>query len=61
MRYLGGGGRMIGKWVTETYYHFDLQAHDPTTADRLWKKRLLTVKDEAGGRVAQVRLLGAGG
>ncbi|MEO6970413.1 MAG: hypothetical protein ABI217_05925, partial [Chthoniobacterales bacterium] len=58
MRHLGGGSRMIGKWVTEIYYHFDLQSHDPATADRLWKKRLLTVKDDAGGRVAQARLLG---
>lgn len=59
-RYLGGT-RTIGKWVTEIYYHFDLQSHDPATADRLWKKRLLTVKEEGGGRVAQARLLGQEG
>ena len=56
-----GGSRSIGKWVTEIYYHFDLQAHDPASAARLWKKRLLTVKDKAGGRVAQARLLGQEG
>ena len=56
-----GGSRSIGKWVTEIYYHFDLQAHDPVTTDRLWKKRLLTVKDDAGGRVAQARILGPDG
>ncbi len=56
-----GGSRSIGKWVTEIYYHFDLQAHDPASAARLWKKRLLTVKDNAGGRVAQARLLGQEG
>ena len=56
-----GGSRSIGKWVTEIYYHFDLQSHDPATADRLWKKRLLTVKEEGGGRVAQARLLGQEG
>lgn len=62
MRHLGGGGRrVIGKWVTEIYYHFDLQAHDPATADRLWKKRLATVKDDAGGHTAQARLLGQEG
>ena len=61
MRHVGGGGRSFGKWVTETYYHFDLQAHDPANASRLWKKRLLTVKDDAGGRVAQARLLGQEG
>ncbi|MBA3543845.1 MAG: hypothetical protein H0T83_05325 [Chthoniobacterales bacterium] len=61
MRYLGGGGRLIGKWITETYYHFDLQSHDPANADRLWKKRVLTVEDDAGGRVAQARLLGQEG
>jgi hypothetical protein len=52
---------MIGKWVTETYYHFHLQAHDPATAARLWKKHLLTVKDDAGGHTAQARLLGQEG
>ncbi len=61
MRYLGGGSRMIGKWVTEIYFHFDLQAHDPATAERLWKKRLLTVKNEAGGHTAQARLFGQEG
>jgi hypothetical protein len=48
-------------WVTESYYHFDLQAHDPATTDRLWKKRLLTVKQDAGGHTAQARLLGQDG
>ena len=33
-----GSSRSIGNLVTETYYHFDLQAHDPATTDRLWKK-----------------------
>ncbi len=61
MRYLRGGSRMIGNWVTEIYFHFDLQAHDPTTADRLWKKRLVTVKNEAGGHTAQARILGQEG
>ena len=56
-----GGTRTIGKWVTEIYYHFDLQAHDPATAKRLWKKRLLTVKDDGGGRTAQARILGQEG
>lgn len=61
MRHIGGGSRMIGKWVTETYFHFDLQAHDPATTDRLWKKRLLTVKNEAGGHTAQARIFGQEG
>ncbi len=61
MRHLGGGGRLIGKWITETYYHFDLQAHDPATAGRLWQKRLATIKDDSGGRVTQARLLGQDG
>ncbi len=60
-RHISGGSRSIGKWVTEIYYHFDLQAHDPATTDRLWKKRLLTVKDDAGGHTAQARLLGQEG
>ena len=53
-----GGSRMIGKWITEIYYHFDLQAHDPATTERLWKKRLLTVKDDAGGHTSQARIFG---
>jgi hypothetical protein len=56
-----GGRRVIGKWVTDIYYHFHVQAHDPATADRLWKKPLLTVKDDAGGRTAQARMLGQEG
>lgn len=56
-----GGSRMIGKWVTEIYYHFDLQAHDPATTERRWKKRLLTVKDDAGGHTAQARIFGQQG
>ncbi|MEO5719181.1 MAG: PA2928 family protein [Chthoniobacterales bacterium] len=61
MRYIGGGSRMIGKWVTEIYFHFTLQAHDPASAERLWKKPLLTVKDEFGGHTAQARILGQEG
>jgi len=57
-RYLTGRSR---GWITEISYHFDLQAHDPTTTDRLWKKRLLTVKQDAGGHTAQARLLGQDG
>ncbi|MEO7168207.1 MAG: PA2928 family protein [Spartobacteria bacterium] len=60
-RHLGGGNRTIGRWITEIYFHFDLQAHDPATADRLWKKRLLTVKNEAGGHTSQARILGQDG
>lgn len=56
-----GGSRSVGKWITEIYYHFDLEAHDPATTDRLWKKRLVTVKEDAGGRVAQSRMLGQEG
>jgi hypothetical protein len=56
-----GAGRTIGNSTTETSYHFDLQAHSPATAARLWKKRLLTVKEEAGGRVVRGRILGQEG
>ncbi|MGH8174001.1 MAG: PA2928 family protein [Rhodanobacteraceae bacterium] len=61
MRHLGGGTRSIGKWITETWYHFDLQAHDPATTARVWKKRLLTVKDDQGGHSAQSRIFGQDG
>jgi len=61
-RYESGGSRFrVGKWVTETFYHFDLQVHDPRTTNRVWKRRLATVKDDAGGHTAQARIFGQDG
>lgn len=54
-----GGGRSPTIW--ETRYHFDLQAHDARTTERVWKRRLLTLKDVDGGHGAQVRILGQDG
>lgn len=61
VRRIGSGRFLIGKLVTDHLFHFDLQAHDPANVDRLWKTRLLTVKDDAGGRTAQARILGQDG
>lgn len=58
---VGGGRRNTGTTIIETLYHFDLQAHDTRTADRIWKTRLLTLKDKDGGHTAEGRLLGQDG
>lgn len=61
-RYVSGGSRYrLGKVVTETFYHFDLQAHDPQTTDLAWKRRLATVQDVTGGHNAQARIYGQEG
>ena len=41
---VGGGRRNTGTTIIETLYHFDLQAHDTRTTERIWKTRLLTLK-----------------
>ncbi len=60
-RRVGGGRFSIGKWVTDVYYHFDLQCHDARTTERVWQKRLLTLRDKEGGHNAQSRILGPDG
>lgn len=60
-RRFGGSRRWASSWVTETYYHFELQWHDSRTTERLWKKRLLTLKDDKGGHNAEARILGQDG
>lgn len=60
---IGGTGRgAIGRWVRATRHHLRLQAHDPATARRLWRRELEVVREDAGDeRVANagpVRLLG---
>lgn len=57
----GFSRRTTGSIITETRYHFDLQCHDTRTAERLWKTRLLTLKDKEGGHSAQARILGQDG
>src|SRR6478672_9438260 len=60
-RNVGGGSRSVGKWVTESYYHLRLQAHDPATARRLWLKELKVLRDKDGGMGAEIRILGQQG
>src|SRR5436190_18255322 len=46
----GFGSRSTGGWRTDTFYHFDLQAHDVKSTAPAWKARLLTLGDpEASG------------
>ena len=61
MRYVGGSARSTGTWINETWYHFHLEAHDPTTTARVWKKKLLSVKDDEGGHSSQARIFGPDG
>jgi hypothetical protein len=58
---IGLSRRTSGTVIREVFYHFDLQAHDIRTAGKLWKTRLLTVKDKEGGHSAQARILGQDG
>lgn len=60
-RYLRSGSRMLGNWVTERHYHFDLHTHDGRTAQRLATKRLASVPDKDGGYNARGRMLGPDG
>ena len=60
-RHIGGSHRSVGTWITDIWYHFDLEAHDATTTARRWKKRLRSVKDDQGGHTAQSRLFGQDG
>lgn len=60
-RRIGGGRWSSGRFVTESFYHFRLQAHDVASAQRLWIKEFKVVKDDAGGSGAQSRILGQQG
>ncbi len=50
-----------GNRVSETFYNFELQAHDARTTDRLWKRRLLTVQQKEGGQGGGAAILGQDG
>src|SRR6476620_3099448 len=38
MRSFGGGGRSTSSWVSDTYYHFEVEAIDPATTKTAWKQ-----------------------
>ena len=44
-----------------TLYYLELHAHDTRTAERVWKRRLLTLRDDQGGHGAQARIFGQDG
>lgn len=56
-----GSSRSSSSGRLYTRYHFDLHAFDATTAQRLWKKRLLTLKSDQAGSSATMRLMGQDG
>lgn len=49
------GRRGTGGWRTDTYYHFEVEAFDPTTARPLWKQRLMTIGDPEAKNRYQLR------
>ena len=56
---VGGSRRSSGSWRSDTYFHFMVQAFDPSTARPLWRRRLMTLGDkEAKGR-APSRVIGS--
>ncbi|MET0232819.1 MAG: PA2928 family protein, partial [Rhodanobacteraceae bacterium] len=61
MIHVRGGSRSIGSWKTVSYYHFAIEAHDPATIGRLWKRPLRTMNDDEGGHTAESRMLGQDG
>ncbi len=55
------GRRSSSSTRLETWYHFEVQCHDPQTTKPLWKKRLLTLKSNQGGHGAEARIFGQQG
>ncbi|MBN8480651.1 MAG: hypothetical protein J0L88_03565 [Xanthomonadales bacterium] len=60
-RHVGGGTRSIGRWVTDHYLHFRLQAHDARDAGRRWLRELRVVKDDIDTHGRQARIFGQQG
>ena len=60
-RRIGGGSRSSGRWVTETYQHFHLQAFGADDAQPRWKRTLRVIKEEPSTYSLQSRLLGQQG
>lgn len=54
-----GGTRTTGRWRSDTFFHFDLQAFDPLAATPLWKKRLLTLGDPEARGATSSRVIGS--
>lgn len=60
-RHVGGASRTMGRWVTDTYQHFILQAHGADDAQPRWKRTLRVVKEETSTYGMQARILGQQG
>lgn len=63
--HVGSGSRSIGRMQSERRHHLAIEAHDPVTAGRTWKKSLLTLSDRTQpNRILNpgpIRLLGREG
>ncbi len=61
-RSVGWGRHSTGRWIQDRYYHLMIEAHDPRTTERIWKKTLATVSDRGDKsqvvNAGPVRLLG---
>ncbi len=57
---VGGGGRSSSlRWRTDTFFHFNLQAYDPVTTQRLWTQRVFTFGDPEAGGTQPSRVIGS--
>jgi hypothetical protein len=55
----GGGGRHSVDWRTDTFFHFAVEAIDPSTTKTLWKQRLRTFSDTQARGTAPSRVIGS--
>src|SRR6185295_8122328 len=54
----GFGSRSTGGWRSDTFYHFDLQAHDVKSTAPVWKARVLT-RGDFGASGSTSRVIGS--
>jgi hypothetical protein len=55
----GGGGRHSVDWRTDTFFHFAVEAIDPSTTKTLWKQRLRTFGDPDAKGAGPSRVIGS--
>ena len=56
---VGGSSRSSGRWRSDTFFHFAVQAFDPLTAKPLWNRRLMTLGDSNATGSAPSRVIGS--
>ena len=55
----GGGSRSIGGFRNDTFFHFEVQAHDVHTTQPAWKARLRTLGDPEAHGSTPSRVIGS--